>query len=67
MDKYAKTKLTIVAIGVIGINIQLFKSSNEIQKVSICGTFKNALGDIYKELQCADVHPTINALSVNER
>ena len=67
MDKYAKTILNIVAIGVIGINIQLFKSSNEIQKVSICGTFKNALGDIYKELQCADVHPTINALSVNER
>ena len=67
MDKYAKTILTIVAIGVIGINIQLFKSSNEIQKVSICGTFKNDLGDIYKELQCADVHPTINALSVNER
>ena len=67
MDKYAKTILTIVAIGVIGINIQLFKSSNEIQKVSICGTFKDAVGDRYKELHCVDVHPTINALSVNER
>ena len=67
MDKYAKTILTRVAIGVIGINIQLFKSSNEIQKVSICGTFKDALGDIYKELHCVDVHPTTNALSVNER
>ena len=67
MDKYAKTILTIVAIGVIGINIQLFKSSNEIQKMSICGTFKDALGDIYKELNCVDVHPTTNALSVNER
>ena len=44
MDKYAKTILTIVARGVIGINIQLFKSSNEIQKVSICGTFKDDLG-----------------------
>ena len=27
MDKYAKTILTIVAIGVIGLNIQIFNSS----------------------------------------
>ena len=37
MDKYVRTVLTIVAIGVIGLNIQIFKSSNEIQKVRICG------------------------------
>ena len=44
MDNYVRTVLTIVAMGVIGMNIQIFKASNEIQKVSIFGTWKDALG-----------------------
>ena len=65
MDKYVRTVLTIVAIGVIRINIQLFKSSNEIQKVSICGTWKSAFGSM-NELNCINVHPTTNTLSVEK-
>ena len=65
MDKYVKTVLTIVAIGVIGINIQLFRSSNEIQKVSICGTWKSVLGSM-NELNCINVHPLTNTLSVEK-
>ena len=65
MDKYVRTVLTIATIGVIGINIQLFKSSNEIQKVSICGIWKSVLGGM-DELNCVNVHPTTNTLSVEK-
>ena len=67
MDKYVRTILTIVAIGVIGMNIQIFKASNEIQKVSICGVWKDALGDIKSEVHCVNVYPDTYSLSVVER
>ena len=67
MDKYVRTVLTIVAIGVIGMNIQIFKASNEIQKVSICGTWKDALGGIISEVHCVNVNPSYYSLLVTER
>ena len=66
MDKYAKTILTIVAIGVIGINIQLFKSSNEIQKVRICGPWTDTMRVDSQEVYCVKVYPHTFSLSVVE-
>ena len=45
MDKYMKFVLTMIAVGIIGINFQLFKgdiiskanaSSNDVHKIAIC-------------------------------
>ena len=66
MDKYVRTVLTIVAIGVIGLNIQIFKASNEIQKVSICGTWKDVTGATKSEVHCVNVDPYYFRLSVKE-
>ena len=66
MDKYVRTVLTIVAIGVIGINIQLFKSSNEIKKVRICGPWTDSMRVDSQEVYCVKVYPHNFSLSVVE-
>ena len=57
IDKYTKFILTLIAVGVIGINFHLFKgsimkdayaNSNQVQKISICnpnGTKCAKIGD----------------------
>ena len=67
MDKYAKTILTIVSIGVIGINTQLFKSSNEIQKVRICGPWTDLMRVEGQEVHCVNIDPVNFTLSVEGR
>ena len=67
MDKYVRTVLTIVAIGVIGLNIQIFKSSNEIQKVRICGPWTDLMRVEGQEVHCVNVNPANFSLSVVER
>ena len=67
MDKYVWTVLTIVAIGVIGLNIQIFKSSNEIQKVRICGPWTDHNRVESQEVHCVNVDPGNWTLSVEER
>ena len=67
MDKYVRTVLTIVAIGVIGLNIQIFKSSNEIQKVRICGPWIDSMRVESEEVYCVNILPHNHSLSVVER
>ena len=63
MDTYVKAVLTIVAIGVIGLNIQTFKTSNEIQKVRICGPWIDSMRVESQEVYCVNVLPHNFSLS----
>ena len=66
MDKYTKFILTMIAVGIIGLNYHLFKgeivspvhaASNEVQKIAICSSNGSA---------CASIatHPRYNYLKV---
>ena len=53
MDKYTKSILTIIAIGIIGINLQMFGNkiitpahAASIPKVQICDSTGNACADV---------------------
>ncbi len=57
-DKYTKFILTLIAIGIIGLNFHLlsgniFKdaiaSSNPVHKVAICNEFGTKCANIFKE------------------
>ena len=55
MDKYTKFILTMIAVGIIGINFQLFGGdiiskanavSNEVHKIAICNRDGTSCADI---------------------
>ena len=55
MDKYTKFILTMIAVGIIGINFQLFSgdiiskanaSSHQVHKIAICNDRGSACADI---------------------
>tara|TARA_B100000315_G_C14094234_1_gene370647 strand:+ start:278 stop:496 length:219 start_codon:yes stop_codon:yes gene_type:complete len=55
MDKYTKFILTMIAIGILGLNYHLFKgeivspvhaASNEVHKIAICNEYGSRCADI---------------------
>jgi len=56
MDKYTKFILTIIAVGIIGLNYHLFKgeivspvhaASNEVHKIAICDEYGSQCAEIF--------------------
>ena len=56
MDKYTKFILTIIAVGILGLNYHLFKSeifsplhaaSNEVHKIAICDEYGIKCAEIF--------------------
>ena len=56
MDKYTKFILTIIAVGIIGLNYHLFKgeivspvhaASNEVHKIAICDEYGSQCAGIF--------------------
>ena len=63
MDKYTKFILTIIAVGILGLNYHLFKgeivspvhaASNEIHKIMICDDEGDCAGVSSRHLMIAD-------------
>ena len=55
MDKYTKFILTMIAVGILGLNYHLFKggiisevqaSSHEVHKIAICNEYGSKCADI---------------------
>ena len=55
MDKYTKFILTMIAVGILGLNFHLFKgeiiseaqaASGQIHKIAICNEYGNRCADI---------------------
>ena len=57
VDRYSKFILTLIAIGILGLNFHLFKGTfvkdayafNEIHKIAICNEFGTKCANIFKE------------------
>tara|TARA_X000001036_G_C19949189_1_gene509184 strand:- start:234 stop:446 length:213 start_codon:yes stop_codon:yes gene_type:complete len=57
VDRYSKFILTLIAIGILGLNFHLFSGSfvknayalNEVHKVAICNEFGTKCANIFKE------------------